>query len=516
MASDPYGRDGYDDRADDQHPRDRRLDQAGESRGQQQPFGGVSYPGHDYWSTTGRPDAEEVQRVYDGGWQGGDDHDAYGRRDVAPAPGRDVVPGGGRDVVPGRPPDPRSDRGRGDQGPAGQANGWGREPERGWSRGDDPGDWQRGRRDWDDPYGSRRGQWGRDEPPMVRDRAFEREEQYDDSGFDDSRDRRERERADRYERSYDRNERSTGSGSGSGSRPRRGGSYDDDSASNSTWRTKVRRKRKNMPLWQELPLLLIVAFCLAVLIRTFLVQAFFIPSGSMEQTLLVGDRVLVNKVLYDVREPEHGEVVVFTGPDTWAPENQVDKDAGFFAELGRTVGDLVGFSQPGEKDFIKRVIGLPGDTVACCDVEGRVTVNGYPLDESSYLYDNSPLDAAPNPRQCTARRFGPIKVEAGQMFVMGDHRGVSQDSRCQGQVPLDNVIGRAFVVLWPSSRWAWLPVPDTFKNIPKPAALAPPGPHVTRAPNVPLVPDVVLVPIAVAASLSTRSARQDRLRRRRW
>ncbi|MET7393885.1 signal peptidase I [Dactylosporangium sp. NPDC005572] len=279
----------------------------------------------------------------------------------------------------------------------------------------------------------------------------------------------------------------------------------------------MRKKRKNMPLWQELPLLLIVAFCLAVLIRTFLVQAFFIPSGSMEETLLVGDRVLVNKVLYDVREPQRGEIVVFEGPANWAPENQIDKDAGFFAELGRTVGDLVGFSQPGEKDFIKRVIGLPGDTVACCDVQGRVTVNGYPLDESSYVYEDSPLDATPNPRQCTARRFDPVKVEPGQMFVMGDHRGVSQDSRCQGQVPIDNVIGRAFVILWPSSRWGWLSVPETFKNVPKSAAApASPGPRVTRVPQVPLTPDFFVAPLAASAMVSTRSARPQRLRRRRW
>ncbi|MER7006345.1 signal peptidase I [Dactylosporangium sp. NPDC000555] len=270
-----------------------------------------------------------------------------------------------------------------------------------------------------------------------------------------------------------------------------------------------------MPLWQELPLLLIVAFCLAVLIRTFLVQAFYIPSGSMEETLLVGDRVLVNKVLYDVREPERGEVVVFTGPDTWAPENQVAKGAGFFAELGRTVGDLVGVSQPNEKDFIKRVIGLPGDTVACCDADGRVTVNGYPLDESAYLYEDSPLDAPPNPKQCTSRRFGPVKVQAGQMFVMGDHRGVSQDSRCQGQVPIANVIGRAFVVLWPSSRWSWITMPDTFKNVPKPTAMGPPSPRITPAPAIPPVPDMVIAPIAVSLALSTRSARQERLRRHR-
>jgi signal peptidase I len=112
-----------------------------------------------------------------------------------------------------------------------------------------------------------------------------------------------------------------------------------------------------MPLWQELPLLLIVAFCLAVLIRTFLLQAFFIPSGSMEDTLLVGDRVLVNKVVYDIREPARGEVVVFSGTAAWVPENPADDGLGFAARVGRTMGDLVGVSRPGETDFIKRVIG---------------------------------------------------------------------------------------------------------------------------------------------------------------
>src|SRR5439155_22624357 len=95
-----------------------------------------------------------------------------------------------------------------------------------------------------------------------------------------------------------------------------------------TWRSRVRQTRKNMPLWQELPLLLIVAFCLAVLVRTFLVQAFFIPSGSMEDTLLVGDRVLVNKIVYDVRTPKRGEVIVFSGPANWAPENVTDVSPG--------------------------------------------------------------------------------------------------------------------------------------------------------------------------------------------
>jgi signal peptidase I len=194
-----------------------------------------------------------------------------------------------------------------------------------------------------------------------------------------------------------------------------------------------------MPLWQELPLLLVVAFCLAVLIRTFLLQAFYIPSGSMENTLLVHDRVLVNKIIYDVRQPAHGEVVVFKGTEKWAPENLPQPPSGFFARLGHTVGDLIGVSEPGEKDFIKRVIGLPGDTVACCDATGHVTVNDYPLDEP-YVYDNSPIDVPPSPGECRSARFGPITIKPGYLFVMGDHRGVSQVSRCQGPVPIENVI----------------------------------------------------------------------------
>jgi signal peptidase I len=228
-----------------------------------------------------------------------------------------------------------------------------------------------------------------------------------------------------------------------------------------------------MPLWQELPLLLMIAFCLAVLIRTFLLQAFYIPSGSMETTLLVGDRVLVNKMIYDVREPQRGEVVVFKGPDTWAPENLAQDNQGFVGRITGTVGNLVGVGQPGEKDFIKRVIGLPGDTVSCCDANGQVVVNGQPLDEAVYLPEerNSPRDRPPTPGLCGPRAFAPVTVAAGQIFVMGDHRQVSQDSRCQGPVPISNVIGRAFVIVWPSARWAGLPVPASLASGPKRAAL---------------------------------------------
>jgi signal peptidase I len=233
-----------------------------------------------------------------------------------------------------------------------------------------------------------------------------------------------------------------------------------------------------MPLWQEMPLLLLVAFSLAVLVRTFLLQAFFIPSGSMETTLLVGDRVLVNKIVYDIRQPQRGEVVVFRGTDAWAPEQRETQDgSGAGSRLVRTMSDLVGVGQPGEKDFIKRVIGLPGDTVACCDANGNVTVNGRPIDERQYLPEerNSPRDQPIVPGQCGPRSFTPVTVGPGRVFVMGDHRLVSQDSRCQGTVPIDNIIGRAFLIVWPSARWSDLPVPPALDSVPRALPALTPG-----------------------------------------
>lgn len=271
-------------------------------------------------------------------------------------------------------------------------------------------------------------------------------------------------------------------------------------------------KRRGMPMWLELPLLIIVVFCVAVLIRTFLLQTFYIPSSSMEQTLQVGDRVLVNKVVYDMRSPERGEVIVFRGTDNWTPENRVQADKGFFSKIGGTIADLVGVSQPGEKDFIKRVIGLPGDTVACCDVNGRVTVNGQPLDES-YVTVNSPLDRPLDARICGPRRFDPITVSPGQLFVMGDHRVVSQDSRCQGQVPIENVIGRAFAVIWPAGHWSSLSVPDTFDGIPKPYAAPAIGDLQQSHSGAPLA--ALVVPMVASFTLSARAGLGRRRGRRR-
>ncbi|MDY7085906.1 MAG: signal peptidase I [Actinomycetota bacterium] len=274
-------------------------------------------------------------------------------------------------------------------------------------------------------------------------------------------------------------------------------------------------RRKEMPLWQELPLLLVVAFCLAVLIRTFLVQAFYIPSGSMENTLLVEDRVLVNKVIYDMRDPVRGEIVVFRGDENWTPEVSEPVSNTFAAKLGRTIGDLVGVSRPGERDFIKRVIGLPGDKVACCDAKGRITVNGVGIDEP-YIADgfNSDLNQPPNPNQCTSRRFTEVIVPAGEMFVMGDHRQVSQDARCQGPVPISNVIGRAFVIVWPSNRFTSLSVPDVWKAYAAdhPTAAAPELAPVRKGDPV---TEVFALPFLLSAALSARSGLPFVTRRRR-
>jgi signal peptidase I len=280
-------------------------------------------------------------------------------------------------------------------------------------------------------------------------------------------------------------------------------------ASGSRRRGRVIR-RKEMPLWQELPLLLLVAFCLAVLIRTFLVQAFYIPSGSMENTLLVGDRVLVNKVVYDMRDPVRGEIVVFRGTDSWAPEVTEPLSQTFGAKLGRTVGDLIGISRPGERDFIKRVIGLPGDKVACCDAKGRITVNGEAVDEP-YVTENSPLDAPENPRQCTSRRFAEVTVPPGEMFVMGDHRAVSQDARCQGAVPIGNVIGRAFVIVWPTSRFASLHVPDAWKAYTADHPVAGAAPKPLADPTT----GAIVLPFLASVGLSARSGLTFTVRRRR-
>jgi signal peptidase I len=196
--------------------------------------------------------------------------------------------------------------------------------------------------------------------------------------------------------------------------------------------------RRRVPFWVEFPILIIVALGVAILIKTFLFQAFYIPSSSMEDTLNINDRVLVNKLTYRFGDIGHGDVIVFDDPRGGfeeSPESVVSSAI-------RNVFESIGLATP-RSEFIKRVIGLPGDTVE--GIDGHVHVNGARLVEP-YLKDPG-YDIPP---------FGPVTVPPGQLFVMGDNRAASQDSRFFGTIPIDDVVGRAFVIIWPPAHWGGL------------------------------------------------------------
>jgi signal peptidase I len=285
----------------------------------------------------------------------------------------------------------------------------------------------------------------------------------------------------------------------------------------------------------EMVVLFAVALTIALLIKTFVVQPFFIPSTSMEDTLLVGDKVLVNKVVYRIRPISRGDVVVFNGAGSWLPPTAATVPPShnpltrlYDVTLGpffRSVRELFG-TAPGQTDYIKRVIGIPHDHVVCCNAQGDITVNGVALHEKPYLVPGA------KPSQGTFN----IVVPPGRVWVMGDNRPYSADSRLHdcaytyspptcvpydrgGTIPEDKVIGRAFMIVWPPSRFRILPIPSTFteSGLSHVAAQSagPARPKPSLAAGIPVRPSVPYLPLAggLAAAVPL-TALERRLRHR--
>lgn len=243
------------------------------------------------------------------------------------------------------------------------------------------------------------------------------------------------------------------------------------------------RHRVRRSWGRELAALFVIAIVLALIIRAFFLQVFYIPSGSMERTLEIGDRVLVNKLIYDFEPIHRGDIVVFSSKGT-PFVNDAPASAAPHNELQRVVSDVANFfglGSPDNPDIIKRVIGIPGDRVSCCR-DGNVVLNGVQLHES-YIYQNDylPFCAYGTGASLCPPGSPPVVVRPGHLWVMGDHRSDSADSRFNGQVPIKNVIGRAFMIIWPPSQWRFLGVPATFNHLAR-AASAP----VRRAPALSL------------------------------
>jgi signal peptidase I len=230
-----------------------------------------------------------------------------------------------------------------------------------------------------------------------------------------------------------------------------------------------KKRRRKRPFWRDLVVIVVAALALTILLKAFVVEVFSIPSGSMENTLLPGDRVLVSKIVYRFRDVARGDVVVFSGQGSWGPDAP-PPPGNPFIRLWDDLTNLIGVTAPGT-DYIKRVIGLPGDHVVCCDAQGRVTVNGVPLSEQSYIHPGDVPSSIP---------FDAV-VPAGHLWVMGDNRADSDDSRYRttdpggGSIPESEVVGRAFVIIWPPSRIGDLPIPATFQQVALHATAAAPA-----------------------------------------
>ena len=267
---------------------------------------------------------------------------------------------------------------------------------------------------------------------------------------------------------------------------------------------KVKRRRRRSAA-KEIPLLAGVAILIALVLKTFLLQAFVIPSGSMENTIQIGDRVLVDKLSpWFGSKPQRGDVVVFKDPGNWlAGEKSTKKNDPVVVKQVKQGLTWIGLlPSDNDRDLIKRVVGVGGDTVKCCDTQGRVTVNGIPLNEPYIHPGNKPSDFS-----FTA------KVPQGRLWVMGDHRANSADSRYRGTVSEKLVVGRAVVIAWPVGHWTRLNEPDTFAAVPSGSAAAlGPSHRVAPADRYGLIP----LPSPAELPLVMGVVGLRRVRGRRW
>jgi len=217
--------------------------------------------------------------------------------------------------------------------------------------------------------------------------------------------------------------------------------------------------RKKGSLLRELPVLVVVALVVSLLIKTFVVQFFYIPSGSMENTLQIKDRVAVNKVPFISNSISRGDVVVFRDPDDWLPEI-VDYDTNKYVSKAKSALVAVGvLPNPAKQYLVKRVVGVAGDHIVCCTKSGNLTVNDVEVTEPYIFAGNKPSEM----------KFD-VTVPEGKLWVMGDHRGASADSRYhqedinKGFVPLSRVTGRVVAVIWPFRNITYVPKVDVLKK----------------------------------------------------
>lgn len=202
--------------------------------------------------------------------------------------------------------------------------------------------------------------------------------------------------------------------------------------------------RRRGSVLREFPVLVVVALLVSLFIKSFLVQFFFIPSGSMQTTLEINDRVAVSKVPFISKTIHRGDIVVFHDPDHWLSDPTPSNESRILAKIKDALIAVGVVPNPAKQHLVKRVIGVAGDHVVCCDNKKRITVNGKPLTEPYIYKGDNPSDS----------NFD-VTVAAGKLWVMGDHRGASADSRFhtddinQGMVPVSKVVGRVVAVIWP-------------------------------------------------------------------